>query len=125
MLVLPQYYSIQANSQSCINSSRRLRCLNRKLWEQENPRQTKPDYINQQEMFDENRMVNDRLNRLSKTGKRKLNLCFQRFLRQSMVRKHTQACRTPPTTNEWLNKRVHRIVNQTDPITSYLNQGQT
>ena len=73
-------------------------------------------------MFDEKRMFNDRLNRLSKTGKRKLNLCFQRFLRQSMVRKHTQACRTPPTTNEWLNKRVHRIVNQTDPITSYPNQ---
>ena len=90
---------------------------------EENPRQPKPDYINQQEMFDENRMVNDSLNRLSKTGKRKFNLCFQRFLRQSMVRKHAQACKTPPTTNEWLNKRVHRIVNQTDPITSYLNQG--
>ena len=74
-------------------------------------------------MFDENRMVNDSLNRLSKTDKRKFNLCFQRFLRQSMVRKHAQACKTPPTTNEWLNKRVHRIVNQTDPITSYLNQG--
>ena len=81
-----------------------------------------PDYINQQEMFGENRMVYDSLKRRSKKGKRKLNLCFQRFLAQSIVRKHAQA--TPPTrTNEWLNERVHRIVNQTDPITSYLNQG--